>query len=134
MNQPDESRAGSPLEVSRGTVVRDLAIFQMKLALDSLKDVVLSPLSLIAGAAVLLVGPEGWAARFFYGLLRIGERYDLWLNLYSAASRSEVDGLFGGSEAGSPTFLGEVEQIIRGGDRPRGKAARGEGPGEDEAE
>ena len=120
MNGPDDLASGSPPEISRGTVFRDLVIFQFKLALDSLKDVVLSPLSFIAALIVVLVGPDGRAVRLFYGLLRIGERYDLWLNLYSAASRSEVDGLFGGSEAGSSTFLGEVEQIVRGGDRPRG--------------
>jgi hypothetical protein len=29
------------------------------------------------------------------------------------------DGLFGGSKAGSDSFVGQIEQAVRGGDEPR---------------
>ena len=107
------------VEMSRATIFRDLLIFQVKLALDGLKDVVLAPLSVVAAAVPLAFGPSKDRARMFYGLLRIGERFDLWLNLFGAVERADVDGLFGGSRAGSDTLVGELEQRIRGGDEPR---------------
>ncbi len=106
--------------ISRWTILRDLVIFQVKLGLDGLKDVVLSPLSLItAGLAIVFGGRR--RGRLFYWVLRIGERFDLWLNLFGAADRRDVDGLFGGSKAGSDTLLGELEQRFRGGDVPRSR-------------
>lgn len=107
--------------ISRGTLLRDLVIFQVKLMLDGLKDVVLSPLSAGAGFIAILAGGESRWARMFYRVMRIGERYDLWLNLFGAVQRTDVDGLFGTSQAGSPTLLGELEELFRGGDEPRRK-------------
>lgn len=108
-------------DVSRATLIRDLVIFQVKLVLDGLKDVVLSPLSAGAGFLAILAGGDSRWARMFYRVMRVGERYDLWLNLFGAVRRDDVDGLFGGSRAGSPTLLGELEELIRGGDEPRRK-------------
>jgi hypothetical protein len=53
-------------------------------------------------------------------MMRVSERLDLWLNLHGATGGAEEDpdGLFGTSAAGSDTLLGQVEQIVRGGDQP----------------
>ena len=58
--------------------------------------------------------------RFFYKMMRVSERLDLWLNLHGATEGADEDpdGLFGTSAAGSDTLLGQVEQIVRGGDEP----------------
>lgn len=100
---------------SRGALVRDLLIFQLKLWLDGLKDVVLLPLSLAAAGFDFV-----FRTRFFYRVLRVGERYDLWLNLFSSAQRADLEreGLFGASRAGDPTLLGQLEQA-QGGERRR---------------
>jgi len=69
---------------SRRVVLRDVLIFQLKLWLDGLKDVFLSPLSI--GAAVLdVLFHKG----LFYRVLRLGERFDLWLNLYGRAKEAD---------------------------------------------
>ena len=104
--------------VSRWVIIRDLAIFQIKLFLDGLKDIVLAPASLIAAALGILFGGKR-RGRLFYLVLRIGERFDLWLNLFGASERADVDGLFGGSKAGTDSYLGQLEQSVRGGDEPR---------------
>lgn len=103
---------------SRWTIVRDLVIFQLKLAMDGLVDVILSPLAIAAAVVEIVFGGER-RGRLFYSILRIGERADLWLNLYGASRRADEDGLFGGSEAGTDSLIGELEQRIRGGDVPR---------------
>jgi hypothetical protein len=103
----------SPLP-SRGTLFRDLLIFQLKLWLDGLKDVILVPLS-VGAAGVDFV----FRTRLFYRVLRWGERYDLWLNLFGAAQRAahEREGLFGASRAGDSTLLGQLEELT-GAERP----------------
>ena len=80
----------SPVEErpSRGVLVRDLILFQLKLWLDGLKDIVLSPLSIVGGLIDLLRSPT--RPSLFYTTLQWGERFDLWLNLYDASARAET--------------------------------------------
>ena len=110
----------NPEGVSRWVIVRDLMIFQLKLAMDGLKDIILAPASLAAAALAIFFGGER-RGKIFYMVLRFGEKFDLWLNLFGATQRTDIDGLFGGSKAGSETFLGEIEQRVRGGDLPRSR-------------
>ncbi len=109
---PRPAAAAAP---ARGVIIRDLLIFQFKLWLDGVKDVVLSPLSVVAGGLDLLFGPRPTGYRF-YRVLRFGERFDLWLNLYGAAEGAErsAEGLFGASRAGKDTLLGAIEQVTGG--------------------
>jgi hypothetical protein len=99
-------------EPSNGVLVRDLLIFQLKLWLDGLKDVVLAPLSILATVLDLLLGPGRCGLRL-YRVLRLGERFDLWLNLFGAAKAAErsAEGLFAGSEPGDGTMLGALEEL-----------------------
>jgi hypothetical protein len=99
---------------SSAVLIRDLLIFQLKLVLDGLKDLVLIQLSLGAVLFDLLFGRPGRAS-LFYGVLRLSERFDLWLNLYGAAKGAETtgDGLFGASRAGSNSLLGRLEELAR---------------------
>jgi hypothetical protein len=99
---------------SRGVLIRDLLILQVKLAIDGLKDVVLFPLASAAVIFDVLFGRPG-RPLVFYRLLRLGERFDLWINLYGAANDAAEsdDGLFGTSTAGSNSLLGRLEQVAR---------------------
>lgn len=100
---------------TRWVILRDLVIFQIKLALDGLKDVVLAPAA-IAAALVDLLFPGSAPGSRFYAVMRIGERFDRWLSLFSAAGRADAgrDGLFGASRAGSGSMLGKLEEIVLG--------------------
>lgn len=100
--------------------IRDFAIFQLKLLIDGLKDGAVFTISFVAFAADLIFKRHG-DRRYFYKVMRVSEKFDLWLNLHGAAERAEAsdDGLFGVSRAGSDTLLGKLEQIARGGDEPR---------------
>jgi hypothetical protein len=130
-NSPPRHRR---IEASRSVVIRDFAIFQVKLFLDAAKDGVLAALSV--GALLLdLLGGGGRRPRLFYSVLAMSERFDLWLNLSGAVSRLESeqlgdDGLFAASDAGSDSLLGKIEELVRGGDEPRG--ASGESSFDDE--
>jgi hypothetical protein len=104
---------------TRWVILRDLMIFQVKLLLDGLKDVVLMPLS-IAAAALDLFFPGPRPGHRFYGVMRVGEKYDNWLSLFSAADKADAraDGLFGASRAGSASLLGRIEAAVIGHDEP----------------
>ena len=99
--------------------IRDFAIFQLKLVLDGLKDGAVFIVSFVAFGADLILRRHG-RRRFFYKMMRVSEKLDLWLNLHGATEEADrdADGLFGQSEAGSDTMLGQIEQMVRGGDEP----------------
>ena len=100
---------------AKGVILRDLIIFQVKLAIDGMKDLVLMPVSILAAAAdVIFPGPH--PGRRFYQVLRMGERFDSWLSLFRAAHDADADagGLFGASRAGSDSLLGRLEAMVLG--------------------
>ena len=100
--------------VSNRVLLRDLIVFQMKLAIDGLKGLAMWQLAIVAFVWDLLFGGEN-KGRMFYKVLSLAERFDLWLNLYGASTRAHGsgDGLFGASRAGANTMLGKLEQMVR---------------------
>ena len=104
---------------AKAVVLRDLAIFQLKLFLDGFSDLLLMPVAVAAAAADVIFPGERVGHRF-YAVMRLGERFDGWLNLFGAAQKAEAtrDGLFGASRAGNNSLLGRLESIVLGGDEP----------------
>ena len=102
---------------SPGVLVRDFAIFYIKLLLDGLKGVALIQLGIVAFCLdmIFMLFAGSRRSRFFYTVLNWGERADLWLNLYGASKHAgqNPDGLFGESRAGDDTLLGEIEELVR---------------------
>ena len=121
-----------PMKVaSRGVTLRDFMIFQLKLGLDGLKDFFAIWLS--TGAIILdLVAGRGRRPRLFYSVVRGSERFDKWLNLHSVVERMDLmdddDGFFGASTAGDDSLIGQIEQLVRGGDTPRGQIPPADAP------
>jgi len=112
---------------TRSVTFRDFAIFQLKLALDGLKDILVFNVSI--GAMVLdVLSGRGKRPRLFYSVLRTSERFDAWLNLHGVVQRMDreggEDGLFGASDAGSDSLVGRLEELFRGGDLAPGERAR----------
>lgn len=112
---------------SPGVLVRDAVIFYIKVVLDGLLDVVLIQVGLLAFCIdlIFMLFTGSRRSRFFYSVLALGERADLWLNLYGAAkgAGANPDGLFGESRAGDDTLLGELELLARKEERADARAA-----------
>lgn len=68
----------------RWTLIRDLVVFQVKLAFDAMRDLLLVPISIGAGIVSLLKSGDGPGTEF-YDLLRFGRRSERWINLFGAA-------------------------------------------------
>jgi hypothetical protein len=115
---------------SPGVLVRDFGLFYLKLLVDGAKDVVLIQVGILAFCVdLILMVLTGRKRSFFYAVLEIGERFDLWLNLYTPARGAgrNPDGLFGESRAGDDTFLGEMEELVRRGPEPVARPAAASG-------
>jgi hypothetical protein len=127
-NIGDRVRKAPMTVTSRNVTLRDFVIFQLTLALDGLKDVVVFQVSIVAIVLDFIAG-RGRRPRLFYSVVRSSERFDKWLNLHGVMERLDVgdgeDGFFGASEAGADSLIGKIEQLVRGGDEPRGKRAAG---------
>lgn len=84
---PDSARETSV----RWNLVRDIAVFQGKLLVDGLRDLILVPASLIAGIASLVSGSEGQPGTQFYRLLGVGKNSERWINLFGALRNAPHD-------------------------------------------
>lgn len=65
-------------------LARDVLGFQVKLLIDALRDVVTSPLALVAAGLDLLM-LKWQPPRYFRGVLRLGRRSEDWIDLWSTA-------------------------------------------------
>ncbi len=70
----------------RWVLVRDIAVLQVKLVVDGLRDLVLVPISLVAGMISLLRAGDP-SGNEFYNLLRVGKKSERWINLFGAAEK-----------------------------------------------
>jgi len=87
----DKSEQGT-----RWQLVRDVAVFQVKLGMEAVLDIMLIPVSLAAAALDLVLG--NWRRpRWFHAVLRFGERCEERIDLWRVATpgvdapQSEVD-------------------------------------------
>ena len=72
----DEDRSKTRLQL-----LLDVFVFQFKLAADGLRDILLSPLSIISAIMGLVAGGDD-PYRYFRDLLRFGRRTEIWINLF----------------------------------------------------
>ena len=89
------------------SLVKSVALMQLKLLLGAARDLVLSPVTL-AAAALDLIRIKTHEPEYFRRTMKVGERTEEWIDLWSAArepgepSRENVDAL-----------LANLEQAVR---------------------
>lgn len=72
-------------------MLRELAVFHVKLVMDGLKDLALGPLSL-AAAALGLLFPGTDPSRYLTRIKRLGRGYDAWVDLYDERDPDAASG------------------------------------------
>jgi len=75
----------------RRTLVRDVAILQVKLVVDGLRDLLLVPISLVAGFLSLVSSEDAVPGPQFYHLLSVGKQSENWINLFGALRNAPED-------------------------------------------
>lgn len=85
-----EKTRDTEIEPGWGRVLRDVLVFQFKLVVDGIKDLGLAQAAV--GAALLdLVKRDGTPGRRFYGVVRLSDRFDRWLDLHEPMNRVPED-------------------------------------------
>lgn len=106
--------------VSRFRLVLALARFQIKLLIDGLRDLVLSPIALVA-VLVGIASPGDQPDRLFRRLLLWGRRSESWINLFGYRPKAGADDLLDPieqalvREASSDNSLGRVNRAVNDG-------------------
>lgn len=67
--------------MSRWELFRDTVVFQVKLSLDAVRDIVLSPVSITCAVIDLIKGHDTEQS-YFHKLMSMGHQSDTWLNLF----------------------------------------------------
>lgn len=92
----------------RFPVFRDVIVFQVKLLVDGLRDLLLSPVSIIAAFVDLLVPGDDGGKRF-YRVVHFGRRTERWINLFGMADKHDPDA----PTAGIDVLLADLEALLR---------------------
>ncbi len=94
-------------------MIRDVAVFQVKLLADGILDLLFVPISL--GAAIVSMmkgGPRPGTE--FYDMLRLGRQSERWINLFGAASHvhgpATDDGRFPGEDIDN--LVSRIESFV----------------------
>ena len=81
MNDITDAKSDQP---QLWTLIRDIAVLQVKLIVDGLRDLILVPASLIAGIVSIIRTTDGKPGDEFYTLVSIGKQSERWINLFGA--------------------------------------------------
>jgi hypothetical protein len=108
---PGSARTPHSAQPTRWELIRDIAVFQLKLAVDALRDVVMVPLSLTAGLIDLFTGGDR-PGRLFYDVLIAGRRSEAWINLFGEAARVSPDLATNDDPAAIDRVVQRVEGLI----------------------
>jgi hypothetical protein len=89
--------------VSRWDFLRDVAVLQLKLIVDGLRDLILVPASLVVALVSLMRGGND-TGREFYELLQYGRRTEEMIDLFGALKKR-------GLEAGKESHFESIDEI-----------------------
>tara|TARA_Y100000034_G_C6724181_1_gene320500 strand:+ start:131 stop:595 length:465 start_codon:yes stop_codon:yes gene_type:complete len=91
---------------SKRQVVKDTLVFQVKLFGDGMRDVFLSPVSIMAAVAGLLFSPSK-PDYYLRKLMAFGHKTDRWLNLFGTHSDHSAS-----TKNNSDAYVKKVEDIL----------------------
>lgn len=103
----ENSAAGDPaLSPDRWTLIRDIAVLQVKLLVDGVRDLLLVPVSIVVGIISLM--KSGTPGSQFYDLLHFGKQSEKWINLFGAA-----DHVGGSAPRGDPFAGKDIDFMVK---------------------
>jgi hypothetical protein len=114
---------------TRWSLMRDVAVLQVKLVIDGLRDLLLVPASLIAGLISLVKHENGKPGPQFYNLLNFGRESERRINLFGAYSDRSMS--TGDDDRGGDMDIDDlvsrvesyvVDEVRRGGINAQAKA------------
>ncbi|MGA0266291.1 MAG: hypothetical protein ACO3KY_10430 [Lysobacterales bacterium] len=97
---------GKSTDGKRMALFREAAVFQLKLAADGFRDLILVPVSLIAALVGLMRG-GGYPEKEFRDVIELGRRTERWINLFGTHEPET------GKEPTLDQLLERAETVVR---------------------
>jgi len=100
--------------INRWELFRDTVIFQLKLGLDALRDLFLSPVSILLALYDVIKGKDV-STSLFYKLMEIGHKSDHWINLFGYHQRGDYRKslIEAKKEASVDDLFAQVESLLK---------------------
>jgi hypothetical protein len=96
---------------ARWELIRDVLVFQGKLFVDGLRDLIWAPVSV--GLAIMdLLGAGKNAGLHFYRFLYFGRKTEHFINLFGATDHAESHALVGRSPEGLDALVNRLEGMV----------------------
>ena len=97
---------------SRWELIRDVVVFQGKLFVDGVRDVIWAPISV--GLAIMdLLGFGKNAGLHFYNFVYLGQKTEHFINLFGAADHTQSHALVEQSPEGLDALVHRLEKTVR---------------------
>ena len=109
MSEELERRNAQPDE--RWKFMRDVVVFQLKMFLDNVRDLVLMPVALIAALSDLILKGDREGARF-YRVLRWGWHSEKVIDVYSAIEHEEPGAFTIGKDYTVDGVIARLESVV----------------------
>ena len=100
-----------PGDDERWKFLRDVAVFQLKMLLDNIRDLILMPVSLVAALFDLVLRGDREGARF-YRVLRWGRHSERVIDVYSALERHPPDDFEIGKAYTVDGVIARLENVV----------------------
>ncbi|MCW8846461.1 MAG: hypothetical protein OQK99_11540 [Gammaproteobacteria bacterium] len=122
MQEPSEEKDGQGAHSARKELLRKVVIFQFKLFVDGIRDLILVPISLGAAALDLLSGTNISSGNFA-SVLNLGRRSERYIDLFGERENLSPEEISPQPEPGLDELLGMLEVRVRDRYRKDGAAA-----------
>jgi len=91
-------------EANHWQLIKKVIGFQFKLALDGIRDVLLSPISIGAAVLGLLTRPDD-PEKYYRSLLKFGMKSDRWINLFDSPEYMD-------KKQSSDEYISKIEDLV----------------------
>jgi hypothetical protein len=103
----------TPNEQKRRPLIRQAVVFQLKLGLDALRDILMSPVSIVLVITDIVMA-NSHQQSYFIRLMRLGEKSDHWINLFGVdLGKTEPQDNEASADSNVDVWFTKIEELIK---------------------
>jgi hypothetical protein len=103
----------SPNKHARWPLIRQGIVFQFKLGLDALRDILMSPVSIVLIVADVVMANTQQQS-YFKRLMRLGKKSDHWINLFAGDSPNvEPENNKEAADSNVDYWITKIETVVK---------------------
>ena len=103
----------TPSEYKRWPLIRLAIVFQLKLGLDALRDILMSPISIVLLVTDIVMA-NNHQQSYFIRLMQLGKKSDHWINLFGVGlPNSENEDNNGSADSNVDYWFTKIEEVVK---------------------